>query len=116
MPRGMAAFETEVRLFSGTLSRSRHYVPYRYFEKPGAACRMCNVLMIAVRPGPRPTTTTVVNAEIFLQKLGPRRLCRIIARGFGHRAEAALVAALQTIPLPSPVSPIFEKEPHPPGR
>src|ERR1700679_2672705 len=59
----MAAFEAEV----GYFSRSRHDVPYRYFESLAALSEWCNVLMIAVRASAE--TNHVVNAEI-LQKLG----------------------------------------------
>ena len=82
----MAAFETEV----GYFSRSRHELPYRYFESLEALAEWCSVLMIAVRAGT--DTHHAVNAGI-LQKLGPDGYVVNIARG-SVIDEAALVAAL----------------------
>jgi lactate dehydrogenase-like 2-hydroxyacid dehydrogenase len=59
----VAAFETEV----GYFSRTRHDLPYRYFESLGALAEWCSVLMIAVRASAE--THHVVNADI-LKKLG----------------------------------------------
>src|SRR5579863_10288330 len=83
----MAAFETEV----GYFSRTRHELPYRYFESLEALAEWCNVLMIAVRAGA--DTHHVVNAQI-LQRLGNDGYVINIARG-SVIDEAALVAALK---------------------
>jgi hydroxypyruvate reductase len=103
----MAAFETEV----GYFSRSRHDVPYRYFESLAALSEWCNVLMIAVRASAE--TNHVVNAEI-LQKLGSEGFVVNIARG-SVIDEAALVAALQNNTIAGAGLDVFDKEPHPPG-
>src|SRR3984957_16378037 len=103
----MAAFETEV----GYFSRSRHDVPYRYFESLAALSEWCNVLMIAVRASAE--TNHVVNRDI-LQKLGPEGFVVNIARG-SVIDEAALVAALQNNTIAGAGLDVFDKEPHPPG-
>src|SRR5580700_10471485 len=59
----LSAFETEI----GYFSRSRHDLPYRYFESLEALSEWCGVLMIAVRASR--DTHHIVNADI-LQKLG----------------------------------------------
>src|SRR5580698_6892562 len=103
----MAAFETEV----GYFSRSRHDVPYRYFESLAALSEWCNVLMIAVRASA--DTHHVVNADI-LQKLGKDGYVVNISRG-SVIDEAALVAALQNNTIAGAGLDVFDKEPHPPG-
>ncbi len=103
----MAAFETEV----GYFSRTRHDLPYRYFESLGALAEWCNVLMIAVRAGAE--THHVVNANI-LQKLGSDGYVVNIARG-SVIDEAALIDALTNNTIAGAGLDVFEKEPHPPG-
>jgi len=103
----MAAFETEV----GYFSRTRHDLPYRYFESLERLAEWCNVLMIAVRAGAE--TQHVVNADI-LQKLGSDGYVVNIARG-SVIDEAALIAALQNNTIAGAGLDVFEKEPHPPG-
>jgi hydroxypyruvate reductase len=102
----MAAFETEV----GYFSRSRHEVPYQYFESLDALSEWCNVLMIAVRASA--DTHHAVNARI-LQKLGPDGYVINIARG-SVIDEAALVTALKGNGIAGAGLDVFEKEPHPP--
>jgi lactate dehydrogenase-like 2-hydroxyacid dehydrogenase len=101
----MAAFETEV----GYFSRSRHEVPYSYFESLEALAEWCSVLMIAVRASAN--THHAVNADI-LQKLGPDGYVVNIARG-SVIDEAALVAALTNNTIAGAGLDVFEKEPHP---
>jgi hydroxypyruvate reductase len=103
----MAAFETEV----GYFSRSRHDLPYRYFESLEALSEWCNVLMIAVRASA--DTHHVINADI-LQKLGPDGYVINIARG-SVIDEEALIAVLQSGALAGAGLDVFEKEPHPQG-
>jgi hydroxypyruvate reductase len=103
----MAAFETEV----GYFSRTRHDLPYRYFESLDALAEWCSVLMIAVRAGAE--THHVVNAGI-LQKLGSDGYVVNISRG-SVIDEAALIAALQNNTIAGAGLDVFEKEPHPPG-
>ena len=103
----MAAFETEV----GYFSRTKHDLPYRYFESLAALAEWCNVLMIAVRAGA--DTHHVVNADI-LKKLGSDGYIVNIARG-SVIDEAALIAALQNSTIAGAGLDVFEKEPHPPG-
>ena len=103
----MAAFETEV----GYFSRTKHDLPYRYFESLAALAEWCNVLMIAVRAGA--DTHHVVNAGI-LKKLGSDGYIVNIARG-SVIDEAALIAALQNSTIAGAGLDVFEKEPHPPG-
>jgi hydroxypyruvate reductase len=103
----MAAFETEV----GYFSRSRHDLPYRYFESLERLAEWCNVLMIAVRASAE--TNHAVSADI-LQKLGSDGYVINIARG-SVIDEAALVAALQNNTIAGAGLDVFEKEPHPPG-
>src|SRR5579871_3120927 len=83
----MAAFETEV----GYFSRTRHELPYRYFESLEVLAEWCGVLMIAVRASAE--THHAVNADI-LGKLGPDGYVVNIARG-SVIDEAALVTALK---------------------
>jgi hydroxypyruvate reductase len=103
----MAAFETEI----GYFSRSRHDVPYRYFESLEALAEWCSVLMIAVRAGA--DTHHAVNAGI-LKKLGSDGYVINIARG-SVIDEAALAATLQDNIIAGAGLDVFEKEPHPPG-
>jgi lactate dehydrogenase-like 2-hydroxyacid dehydrogenase len=103
----MAAFETDV----GYFSRSRHELPYRYFESLEALAEWCSVLMIAVRASAN--THHAVNADI-LQKLGPDGYVVNIARG-SVIDEAALVAALTNNTIAGAGLDVFEKEPHPQG-
>jgi len=103
----MAAFETEV----GYFSRSRHDVPYRYFDSLELLAEWCNVLMIAVRASA--DTHHVVNADI-LKKLGGEGYVINIARG-SVIDEAALVAALTDNVIAGAGLDVFDKEPHAPG-
>ncbi len=103
----MAAFETEV----GYFSRTKHDLPYRYFENLEALAEWCNVLMVAVRAGA--DTHHVVNADI-LKKLGSDGYIVNIARG-SVIDETALAAALQNNVIAGAGLDVFEKEPHPPG-
>src|SRR6202000_294638 len=83
----MAAFETEV----GYFSRTRHDLPYRYFDSLEALSDWCSVLMIAVRASAE--TQHVVNADI-LKKLGSEGYVVNIARG-SVIDEVALTTALK---------------------
>ena len=103
----MAAFETEV----GYFSRSRHDLPYRYFESLEALAEWCSVLMIAVRASA--DTHHAVNADI-LKKLGSDGYVINIARG-SVIDEAALAAALKDNVIAGAGLDVFEKEPHPPS-
>jgi len=103
----MAAFETEV----GYFSRSRHELPYRYFESLETLAEWCDVLMIAVRAGA--DTHHAVNAGI-LKKLGSDGYVINIARG-SVIDEAALAAALADNTIAGAGLDVFEKEPHPQG-
>jgi hydroxypyruvate reductase len=103
----MAAFETEV----GYFSRTRHDLPYRYFESLDALSEWCSVLMIAVRASA--DTHHAVNADI-LKKLGSDGYVVNIARG-SVIDEAALAAALKDNVIAGAGLDVFEKEPHPPG-
>jgi hydroxypyruvate reductase len=103
----MAAFEAEV----GYFSRSRHDLPYRYFESLEALAEWCSVLMIAVRASA--DTHHAVNADI-LKKLGSDGYVINIARG-SVIDEAALAAALKDNIIAGAGLDVFEKEPHPPG-
>jgi lactate dehydrogenase-like 2-hydroxyacid dehydrogenase len=102
----LSAFETEV----GYFSRSRHDLPYRYFESLEALSEWCSVLMIAVRASR--DTHHVVNADI-LHKLGSDGYVVNIARG-SVIDEAALVAALKDNVIAGAGLDVFEKEPHAP--
>jgi len=102
----MAAFEADV----GYFSRSRHDVPYRYFESLEALAEWCNVLMIAVRAGG--DTHHAVNADI-LRKLGNDGYVVNIARG-SVIDQAALVTALKEKLVAGAGLDVFEKEPHAP--
>jgi hydroxypyruvate reductase len=103
----LSAFETEV----GYFSRSRHDLPYRYFESLEALSEWCDVLMIAVRASR--DTHHVVNADI-LHKLGSDGYVVNIARG-SVIDEAALVAALKDNVIAGAGLDVFEKEPHAPS-
>jgi hydroxypyruvate reductase len=102
----MAAFETEV----GYFSRTRHELPYRYFESLEALAEWCSVLMIAVRAGA--DTHHAVDAPI-LQRLGSDGYVVNIARG-SVIDEAALVAALKDKVIAGAGLDVFEKEPRAP--
>jgi hydroxypyruvate reductase len=102
----VAAFETDV----GYFSRSRHDLPYRYFESLEALTEWCNVLMIAVRAGA--DTHHIVNADI-LKKLGSDGYVVNIARG-SVIDEAALIEALQNNAIAGAGLDVFEKEPRAP--
>ena len=102
----LSAFETEV----GYFSRSRHDLPYRYFESLEALSEWCSVLMIAVRASR--DTHHVVNADI-LHKLGSDGYVVNIARG-SVIDEAALVAALKDNVIAGAGLDVYEKEPHAP--
>jgi hydroxypyruvate reductase len=102
----MAAFETEV----GYFSRTRHELPYRYFESLEALAEWCSVLMIAVRAGA--DTHHAVDAQI-LQRLGSDGYIVNIARG-SVIDEAALVAALKDKVIAGAGLDVFEKEPRAP--
>jgi hydroxypyruvate reductase len=103
----IAAFETEV----GYFSRTKHDLPYRYFESLERLAEWSNVLMIAVRASA--DTQHVVNADI-LKKLGPDGYVVNIARG-SVIDEVALVEALSNNMIAGAGLDVFEKEPHPPG-
>ena len=103
----LSAFETEV----GYFSRSRHDLPYRYFESLEALSEWCSVLMIAVRASR--DTHHIVNADI-LHKLGSDGYVVNIARG-SVIDEAALVAALKDNVIAGAGLDVFEKEPHAPS-
>jgi hydroxypyruvate reductase len=103
----VAAFECEV----GYFSRSRHDLPYRYFESLELLAEWCSVLMIAVRAGTE--THHAVNAGI-LKKLGSGGYVVNIARG-SVIDEAALSAALKDNTIAGAGLDVFEKEPHPQG-
>lgn len=103
----MAAFETEV----GYFSRTKHDLPYRYFESLDALADWCDVLMIAVRASAE--THHAVNADI-LKKLGSDGYVVNIARG-SVIDETALAAALKDKVIAGAGLDVFEKEPHSPG-
>jgi lactate dehydrogenase-like 2-hydroxyacid dehydrogenase len=101
-----AAFESEV----GYFSRSRHDVPYRYFESLEALADWCSVLIIAVRAGPE--THHIVNADIF-KRLGEDGHAVNIARG-SVIDQKALVAALTDKTIAGAGLDVFAKEPQAP--
>jgi hydroxypyruvate reductase len=102
----VAAFEAEV----GYFSRTRHDVPYRYFESLDGLAEWCSVLMVAVRAGP--DTHHAINADI-LKKLGVGGCVVNISRGSVIDQEA-LVAALIDQTIAGAGLDVFEKEPHGP--
>jgi glyoxylate reductase len=102
----VAAFESDV----GYFSRSRHDVPYRYFESLEALADWCSVLIIAVRAGPE--THHLVNADI-LRRLGDDAHVINIARG-SVIDQVALVAALKEKVIAGAGLDVFAKEPHAP--
>ena len=102
----VAAFESEV----GYFSRSRHDVPYRYFESLEALADWCSVLVIAVRAGPE--THHIVNADIF-KRLGEDGHVVNIARG-SVIDQKALVAALTDKTIAGAGLDVFAKEPQVP--
>jgi lactate dehydrogenase-like 2-hydroxyacid dehydrogenase len=101
-----AAFESEV----GYFSRSRHDVPYRYFESLEALADWCSVLIVAVRAGPE--THHIVNADIF-KRLGEDGHVINIARG-SVVDQQALVAALTNKTIAGAGLDVFAKEPQAP--
>jgi hydroxypyruvate reductase len=102
----IAAFESEV----GYFSRSRHEVPYRYFESLEALADWCSVLIIAVRAGPE--THHIVGADIF-RRLGEDGHVVNIARG-SVIDQQALVAALTDKTIAGAGLDVFAKEPQAP--
>jgi lactate dehydrogenase-like 2-hydroxyacid dehydrogenase len=102
----VAAFETEV----GYFSRSRHDVPYQYFQSLDALAEWCSVLMIAVRAGA--DTHHVVNADI-LKNLGEDGYVVNIARG-SVIDQDALVKALADKTIAGAGLDVYAKEPHAP--
>jgi len=101
-----AAFDSEV----GYFSRSRHDVPYRYFESLEALADWCSVLIIAVRAGPE--TDHIVGADI-LRRLGEDGHVINIARG-SVIDQQALVEALTSKTIAGAGLDVFAKEPQPP--
>ena len=102
----VAAFESEV----GYFSRSRHDVPYRYFDSLERLADWCSVLVIAVRAGPE--THHIVNADI-LERLGEDGHVINIARG-SVIDQQALVDALTSKTIAGAGLDVFEKEPQAP--
>ena len=102
----VAAFESEV----GYFSRSRHDVPYRYFESLEALADWCSVLIIAVRAGPE--TNHIVNADIF-RRLGEDGHVINIARG-SVIDQPALVEALTSKTIAGAGLDVFAREPQAP--
>src|ERR1043166_7013607 len=102
----VAAFESEV----GYFSRSRHQVPYRYFESLEALADWCSVLIIAVRAGPE--THHIVGADIF-RRLGEDGHVVNIARG-SVIDQQALVAALTDKTIAGAGLDVFAREPQAP--
>ena len=102
----VAAFESEV----GYFSRSRHDVPYRYFESLEALADWCSVLIIAVRAGPE--THHIVNADIF-RRLGEDGHVVNIARG-SVIDQQALIAAVTDKTIAGAGLDVFAKEPQAP--
>jgi lactate dehydrogenase-like 2-hydroxyacid dehydrogenase len=102
----VAAFDSEV----GYFSRSRHDVPYRYFESLEQLADWCSVLIVAVRAGPE--TNHIVNADI-LRRLGEDGHVINIARG-SVIDQQALVEALTSKTIAGAGLDVFAKEPQPP--
>jgi hydroxypyruvate reductase len=101
-----AAFEAEV----GYFSRSRHDVPYQFFDSLAALADWCSVLIIAVRAGAE--THHAVNADI-LKRLGEEGTVVNIARG-SVIDEAALVQALADKTIAGAGLDVYASEPHRP--
>jgi lactate dehydrogenase-like 2-hydroxyacid dehydrogenase len=101
-----AAFETEV----GYFSRSRHDVPYRYFDSLETLAEWCSVLVIAVRAGD--DTRHAVNADI-LERLGEDGYVVNIARG-SVIDQQALVTALADKTIAGAGLDVYAREPHAP--
>jgi hydroxypyruvate reductase len=101
-----AAFETAV----GYHSRSKHDVPYPYFESLEALVEWCDVLMIAVRAGK--DTHHIIDAGM-LKKLGPNGYVINVARG-SVIDQDALLAALTGKTIAGAGLDVFETEPHAP--
>ncbi len=102
----IAAFESEV----GYFSRSRHELPYRYFESLERLADWCSVLIVAVRAGPE--THHVVGADI-LGRLGADGHVVNIARG-SVIDQDALIAALTEGTIAGAGLDVFAREPHAP--
>lgn len=102
----VAAFESEV----GYFNRTRHEVPYRYFDSLEALADWCSVLIIAVRAGPE--TNHVVNANI-LRRLGEDGHVINIARG-SVIDQQALIEALANKVIAGAGLDVFAREPQPP--
>lgn len=102
----VAAFESEV----GYFNRSRHEVPYRYFDSLEALADWCSVLIIAVRAGPE--TNHVVSANI-LGRLGEDGHVINIARG-SVIDQQALIEALANKVIAGAGLDVFAREPQPP--
>jgi hydroxypyruvate reductase len=102
----VAAFEAEV----GYFSRSRHDVPYQYFQSLAALADWCSVLIIAVRAGS--DTHHIVNADIF-KRLGEDGYVVNIARG-SVIDQPALVQALTDKTIAGAGLDVYAKEPHVP--
>jgi lactate dehydrogenase-like 2-hydroxyacid dehydrogenase len=102
-----AAFEAEV----GYFSRSRHGVPYPYFDSLEALAEWCSVLVIAVRAGAE--TQHVVDADI-LRRLGADGYVVNIARG-SVIDQDALVTALKDGTIAGAGLDVYDREPQPPG-
>lgn len=100
------AFETQVAYHS----RSRHDVPYDYFNSLGELAEWCDVLMVAVRAGP--DTERVIDAAM-LQRLGPDGVLVNISRG-SVIDQAALIAALANNAIAGAGLDVFEHEPYRP--
>lgn len=101
-----AAFETEVAYHS----RSRHDVPYRYFDQLGDLVDWCDTLFVAVRAGA--DNRHVIDAAM-LKRLGPDGVIVNISRG-STVDQAALLAALQDKTIAGAGLDVFETEPHKP--
>ncbi len=102
----LAAFEADVAYHS----RSRHDVPYQYFDTLEDLADWCSVLVVAVRAGP--DTEHIVNADL-LRRIGADGHVVNIARG-SVIDQAALLAALQNKELAGAGLDVFEQEPYKP--
>ncbi|MGO4717292.1 2-hydroxyacid dehydrogenase [Bradyrhizobium sp. 2TAF24] len=101
-----AAFETEVAYHS----RSRHDVPYPYFDCLADLVAWCDILIVAVRAGA--DTQHIIDADM-LKKLGPEGTLVNIARG-SVVDQQALVAALRDGAIGAAGLDVYEAEPHAP--
>jgi hydroxypyruvate reductase len=102
----VASFETEI----GYFSRSRHEVPYPYFQSLEALADWCSILVIAVRAGA--DTHHAVNGGI-LGRIGADGYVVNIARG-SVIDEAALIAALAAGTIAGAGLDVYAREPHAP--